>query len=128
MVFSSSIFLFAFLPLVLLLYFNPLNRVSGATKFFVLCTAGMLGIMYFSPEDIPVSWIFYGAVALFGLYLCKDWINRIWNSTERAARNLVITRNYPYATGSRCKQPQKPAVDRVRAKACFPLCGLGAEW
>ena len=90
MVFSSSIFLFAFLPLVLLLYFNPLNRASGATKLFALCVAGMLGVMYFSPEDVPVSWILYGAVVLFGLYLCKDWINRIWNSTERSTRNLVL--------------------------------------
>ena len=90
MVFSSSIFLFAFLPLVLLFYFNPLNKASGSTKLFALCVAGMLGIMYFSPEDIPVSWILSGAVVLFGLYLCKDWINRIWNSTERSTRNLVL--------------------------------------
>lgn len=40
---------------------------------------------------------------------------------------VYITRNYPYATGSRCKQPQKPAQDRVCAKACFPLCGLRAN-
>ena len=48
--------------------------------------------------------------------------------TDAQQRNAAITRNYPYATGSRCKQPQKPAADRVRAKACFSLCGLGAEW
>lgn len=39
-----------------------------------------------------------------------------------------ITRNHLYATGSNRKQPQKPAADPVRAKACFSLCGLGAEW
>ena len=41
---------------------------------------------------------------------------------------VIITRNHLYATGSNRKQPQKPAADPVRAKACFSLCGLGAEW
>ena len=74
---------------MLLLYFNPLNKTSGATKLFALCVAGMLGVMYFSPKDVPVSWILYGAVVLFGLYLCKDWINRICAAQHSAAQHAL---------------------------------------
>lgn len=90
MVFSSSTFLFVFLPLVLLFYYCPLNRFSFATKLFVLAILFMLGIIYFSPEDIPMSWLFFVATASFILLLCKDWINRIFCSTERSSRNFIL--------------------------------------
>lgn len=90
MVFSSSIFLFAFLPLVLLCYYNPLNRCSGATKLFAFAATLMLVICYFYPGELPVSWLLYGTTGIFTLYLCKDHINRFWNSTERSTRNLIL--------------------------------------
>lgn len=98
MVFSSSIFLFAFFPLVLLFYYSPLNKTKWTTQVFSLAAFLFLGVMYFSPKDIPVSCLLYGAVLLFALYMIYSVFRKdpdpaaasVTETPERSSRNLVL--------------------------------------
>ena len=90
MIFSTSIFLFLFFPLVLAFYYNPLNKRSAVEKIFFYTVPAFLFFYYFSFEEKPVSYLFVASVFLFLLYLLKDWIGSFWKSTERSTRNTVL--------------------------------------
>lgn len=89
MVFSSSIFLFFFLPLVLILYFYPLYLpASGKIRATCALTAGFLLFLYFLPMLFSI-WLVAGFAAL--LFLANEFlpIEKILPS-ERNTRNFIL--------------------------------------
>ena len=90
MVFSSSVFLFAFLPLVLLLYYNPLNRLPVRMFLVSALFALYCLLMYFSPAGLPVLPLFLIALAGAILFFQKNLAGTDTSGTERAIRNLVL--------------------------------------
>ena len=89
MVFSSSVFLFFFLPIVLCLYFNPLNRKPFRfISFFILLLTGLL--LFVNPWHIPVRFLFWAALSagiLFFIF-CPQQENSY--TAERTIRNLIL--------------------------------------
>ena len=89
MVFSSSVFLFFFLPIVLCLYFNPVNRKP---KLFIasafLLTAALVLILI--PFHVPVRILFWLALIMGSMYfiLCPTQENS--STAERNIRNLIL--------------------------------------
>jgi len=65
MVFSSSIFLFVFLPLVLLAYFCPLKHLPTGMKTTALGAVTLLLAAWLLPGEFPVSYLFIAAAVFF---------------------------------------------------------------
>ena len=89
MVFSSSVFLFFFLPLVLCLYFNPLNK---RPKLFIASVVLILTglFLYLVPFHIPVRILFWLTLVAGILYFIFCPIPEKSSEAERTIRNLVL--------------------------------------
>ena len=89
MVFSSSVFLFFFLPIVLCLYFNPLNKKPKLFIASAILLAALL-LLFLIPFHIPVRILFWSALILGLLYFiaCPEQENSI--TAERTIRNLIL--------------------------------------
>ena len=87
LVFSSSIFLFCFLPLVLLFYYNPLNKTSICSKllFFLVTFAGVL--CYLMPYRLHAAAFMFLLPA--GIFLCSLLLKESAGN-ERSTRNIIL--------------------------------------
>ncbi len=89
MVFSSSVFLFFFLPIVLCLYYNPVNRKP---KLFIasafMLTAALFLILV--PFHIPVRILFWLALIIGSLYFISYPAQEDSSTAERNIRNLIL--------------------------------------
>ena len=89
MVFSSSVFLFLFLPVVLCLYFSSVNRKPHqfAASIFLI-TAGV--VLYLLPIHVPVRLLFWLALITGILYFIFCPAREDSPGAERTIRNLIL--------------------------------------
>ena len=89
MVFSSSLFLFLFLPLTLLFYFNPLNRMPIRKLIAVALFCAVCLLSYVSPVLIPV-WVLFLTASAGVLLIVAGKPTEASAHGERSVRNLVL--------------------------------------
>ncbi len=89
MLFSSSIFLFCFLPIVLILYYYPLYLpVTASLKAVIaVCSLGAL-LIYLLPFQVPITAIVIVAAILF-LFCAHPLMEKLLPSS-RTVRNIIL--------------------------------------
>ena len=89
MVFSSSVFLFFFLPIVLCFYFSPLNKKPKRFIASVLLLAAAL-FLILVPFRIPVRILFWLTLMTGSLYFILCPAQESSTAAERNIRNLIL--------------------------------------
>lgn len=87
MVFSSTVFLFLFLPIVLILYFNPICR-SRQYRNLVLLLTSLLFYAWGEP-----TFVFVMMISIFVNWLIAIWIDRAEKNKKKKIVTMAVVLN-----------------------------------